>query len=41
MGLGRSFFQNVFGKPEWTLPTEEEVTNKIIELKKEIDDMPN
>ena len=23
MGLGRSFFSNVFGKPEWTLPTEE------------------
>ena len=41
MGLGRSFFSNVFGKPEWTLPTEEEITKKIIELKREIDTMPN
>ena len=41
MWLGRSFFANIFGKPEWSLPSEEEVNEKILQLKKEIEMMPN
>ena len=41
MGLGRKFFSNVWGKPEWSLPTEDEVTKNIIKLRKDIEAMPN
>ena len=41
MGLGRKFFSNVWGKPEWDLPSEEEVMENILKLKKQIEDMPN
>ena len=39
--LGKKWFNNIFGRPEWNLPTEEEITTIIMDLKKEIDMMPN
>ena len=39
--LGKDWFRNVFGRPEWTLPTEEEQNEVIMNLKKKIDSMPN
>ena len=33
MGLGRKFFSNVWGKPEWDLPSEEEVMEIFLNLK--------
>ena len=41
MGLGREFFKNIFGEPEWELPKEEEVVKEISQLKKKLDGMPN
>ena len=31
--LGKDWFRNVFGRPEWTLPTEEEQNEVIKNLK--------
>ena len=41
MGLGRDWFKNIFGKPEWDLPEEETVVEIIAKLKKQIEGMPN
>ena len=38
--LGREFFRNIFGKPEWELPTEEEVMKNITQLKEQIEKLP-
>ena len=38
--LGREFFRNIFSKPEWELPTEEEVMKNITRLKERIENLP-
>jgi hypothetical protein len=40
MGLG-DLIRGCYGKPAWTYPSEEEVNNKILKLKKELEEMPN
>ena len=39
--LGREFFKNIFGEPEWELPSEEVVMKEIQRLKNEIEILPN
>lgn len=40
MGLG-DLIRACYGKPAWKLPSEEEITKRIAELRREIDSMPN